>query len=205
MFNMNHYLRFSIYKNDLVIIDINNDEFFIMNDVNHENIRLLTDVEEELLAAELIQSLTPIDGNNENFYDERWLPRKASLRKINPILLLKAYSVFVKCKKNLDSNGYYGVIYNLQNIKKNYRWYKYSPEDIINCLNFIMPFKHCENPCLIYSYALVTMLRKATGKGTLVVGVRTRPFISHAWVELDGEIISDNVYLRDKLSVIMEV
>lgn len=36
MFNMTHYLRFSIYKNDLVIIDINNDEFFIMNDVNHE-------------------------------------------------------------------------------------------------------------------------------------------------------------------------
>lgn len=63
MFNMNHYLRFSIYKNDLVIIDINNDEFFIMNDVNHKNIRLLTDVEEELLAAGLIQSLTPIDGN----------------------------------------------------------------------------------------------------------------------------------------------
>lgn len=53
MFNMTHYLRFSIYKNDLVIIDINNDEFFIMNDVNHENISLLTDVEEELLAAGL--------------------------------------------------------------------------------------------------------------------------------------------------------
>ncbi|HDY8718078.1 TPA: hypothetical protein RRH75_005458, partial [Klebsiella pneumoniae] len=77
MFNMTHYLRFSIYKNDLVVIDINNDEFFIMNDINHENINRLTDIEEELLAAGLIQSLTPISDNNENFYDERWLPRKA--------------------------------------------------------------------------------------------------------------------------------
>lgn len=205
MFNMTHYLSFSIYKNDLVVIDINNDEFFIMNDINHENINRLTDIEEELLAAGLIQSLTPISDNNENFYDERWLPRKAELHRINPFLLLKAYSIFLKCKKNLDRNGYYGIIYNLNNIKKNDRWDKYSPEAIINCLNFIMPFIHCENPCLIYSYVLVTMLRKATGKGTLVVGVRTRPFISHAWVEFDGEIISDNVYLRDKLSVIMEI
>ncbi|EOE4546568.1 hypothetical protein ACKC48_005674 [Klebsiella pneumoniae] len=94
MFNMTHYLRFSIYKNDLVVIDINNDEFFIMNDINHENINRLTDIEEELLAAGLIQSLTPISDNNENFYDERWLPRKAELHRINPFLLLKAYSIF---------------------------------------------------------------------------------------------------------------
>ncbi|VEC05031.1 Uncharacterised protein (plasmid) [Klebsiella pneumoniae] len=77
MFNMTHYLRFSIYKNDLVVIDINNDEFFIMNDINHENINRLTDIEEELLAAGLIQSLTPISDNNENFYDERWFTKKS--------------------------------------------------------------------------------------------------------------------------------
>lgn len=205
MYNMSHYLRFSIYRNDLVIIDISNDEFFIINDIESEDINKLTLIEEELLDAGLIQSLTPLRESSENFYDERWLPRKALLHKINPLLLLKTYCVFLNCKKNLDSNGYYGLTYNLKNVKKNKRWNTIRPDSIINCLNFIMPFIHCENPCLIYSYVLVTMLRKSIGKGTLVVGVRTRPFISHAWVELDGKIISENINLRDKLSVIMEV
>ncbi|MFY1779738.1 lasso peptide biosynthesis B2 protein [Escherichia coli] len=39
---------------------------------------------------------------------------------------------------------------------------------------------------------------------TLVIGVRTRPFYSHAWVEVNNTVISDDPDLRKKTSVILE-
>ncbi|WP_146002106.1 lasso peptide biosynthesis B2 protein [Cupriavidus pauculus] len=60
------------------------------------------------------------------------------------------------------------------------------------------------NKCLTYSYALVRLARRLGIPAKLVVGVRTRPFFSHAWVELHGEVVSDTPTLRQSLAVILE-
>ncbi|MBN3789099.1 lasso peptide biosynthesis B2 protein [Burkholderia sp. Ac-20353] len=61
------------------------------------------------------------------------------------------------------------------------------------------------NRCLTYSLALALLLRRKIPNVTLVVGVRTRPFFSHAWVEVDGTVVNDAADLRKNLAVILEV
>lgn len=61
------------------------------------------------------------------------------------------------------------------------------------------------NKCLTYSYALVRLARRRGIPAKLVIGVRTRPFFSHAWVELNKQVVSDAATLKQSLAVIMEV
>ena len=51
--------------------------------------------------------------------------------------------------------------------------------------------------CLQRSAAVTRMLRRHGIAATLVVGTQVAPMRSHAWVEVDGEIVSDNK--RDRL------
>jgi hypothetical protein len=45
--------------------------------------------------------------------------------------------------------------------------------------------------CLEQSLALYAMLRRAGAPATLRIGARPVPFAAHAWVEIDGEPVSE--------------
>src|SRR5262245_28766462 len=47
--------------------------------------------------------------------------------------------------------------------------------------------------CLQRSAAAVCLLRKHGIPAQLVIGVRQMPFKSHAWVEVEGRVVNDNV------------
>jgi hypothetical protein len=44
--------------------------------------------------------------------------------------------------------------------------------------------------CLQYAAAAACFLRSYGFPASMVIGVRHRPFSSHAWVELDGQVIA---------------
>lgn len=75
---------------------------------------------------------------------------------------------------------------------------------LVRSLNRAFMWDLSGNRCLAYSYALVRLARRLGMPAKLVVGVRTRPFLSHAWVELHGEIVSDTPTLRRSLAIILE-
>lgn len=72
-------------------------------------------------------------------------------------------------------------------------------------LNFGFGFDSSGRKCLAYSYTLARMARCIGIPARLVIGVITKPFFSHAWVEYQHKVINDDPLLRQKLSVIVEI
>lgn len=56
--------------------------------------------------------------------------------------------------------------------------------------------------CLQRSAATALLLRRHSWKAEMVIGVQMLPFQSHAWVEVDGRIVNDKPYIRDRFEVL---
>lgn len=56
--------------------------------------------------------------------------------------------------------------------------------------------------CLQRSVSTVRLLRKHGVIARLVIGYRTAPFFSHAWVEVDGRIVTDSPTYQQRLQVL---
>jgi hypothetical protein len=56
--------------------------------------------------------------------------------------------------------------------------------------------------CLQRSAATVCLLRKYGIKAELVLGAKQMPFRAHAWVEIEGRVVSDKPYVRDVYGVL---
>ena len=52
--------------------------------------------------------------------------------------------------------------------------------------------------CLQRSVVLVKMLRRRGIPAQMVIGAQKLPFRSHAWVEVEGQIINDHLATREK-------
>jgi len=56
--------------------------------------------------------------------------------------------------------------------------------------------------CLQRSVCIVRLLRKHGVVAHLVIGYRTAPFFSHAWVEVKGRIVNDSPTYKARLQVL---
>lgn len=120
--------------------------------------------------------------------------------------LLAIYTLWI-CNRIISRGGLQGIYNYLNRLKVKYI-IEYDSEIInrtISTLNNAYYLFSKKNNCLIYSFALITLLNRMGVVENLILGVRTRPFFSHAWVECNGNIINDDVKLCGKLSVIMEL
>jgi hypothetical protein len=57
-------------------------------------------------------------------------------------------------------------------------------------------------PCLQRSAATTCLLRRYGIAAQLVIGVESRPFRAHAWVEVSGRVINDKSYMREMYTVL---
>jgi len=56
--------------------------------------------------------------------------------------------------------------------------------------------------CLQGSVAATRLLKKSGIKSCLVIGYRPAPFLSHAWVEVDGRVVNDSPVYKERLHVL---
>lgn len=56
--------------------------------------------------------------------------------------------------------------------------------------------------CLQRSAATLLLLRHHGWNARLVIGAQTVPFKSHAWVEVNGVVVSDKPYMRQMYQVV---
>jgi len=59
--------------------------------------------------------------------------------------------------------------------------------------------------CLQRSTAAASMLRKNGVPALLVIGYRSAPFFSHAWVEVDGRVVNDSQGYKERLQILCAV
>ena len=59
--------------------------------------------------------------------------------------------------------------------------------------------------CLQRSVVAARLLRKHGVDGRLVIGYRPAPFFSHAWVEVDGQVVNDSPTYKERLQVLCTI
>lgn len=56
--------------------------------------------------------------------------------------------------------------------------------------------------CLQRSAATACLLKRHGLPAQLVIGAQSMPFKAHAWVEVDGQIVNDKPYVRQRYAVL---
>jgi len=56
--------------------------------------------------------------------------------------------------------------------------------------------------CLQRSAATACMLKRFGVPARMMIGAQQMPFKAHAWVEVDGRVVNDKPYMRDKYAVL---
>jgi len=59
--------------------------------------------------------------------------------------------------------------------------------------------------CLQRSTVAARLLKKAGADARFVIGYRSAPFLSHAWVEVDGRVVNDSQAYKERLKVLCVV
>lgn len=72
-----------------------------------------------------------------------------------------------------------------------------SVERICTAVNFACIWYWKEVLCLQRSAATTCLARKNGIPAELVIGAQQMPFMAHAWVELNGNVINDRPYVRE--------
>jgi hypothetical protein len=72
----------------------------------------------------------------------------------------------------------------------------------LNAATLLYPLK---TKCLEWSVALFYYIIQYGYQPVLKIGVQNKPFYSHAWVELDGEVIGDIKDLNERMAVIYQI
>ena len=80
-----------------------------------------------------------------------------------------------------------------------------SVADICNAIDFACVLYFKQVLCLQRSAATALLLRRNGWEATMVIGVRSLPFRSHAWVEASGRVVNDKPYIRDIYRVLAPV
>ncbi|MFA1676900.1 lasso peptide biosynthesis B2 protein [Rhizobium mongolense] len=217
VYTLKKHLRAASCNEDIVILDLQTDRFHILNDVSAERMNSAMNAEDPALAealheAGLIEhsdttmSVTPRRTNG--FFEQRWMTPIVNATCSWKDKLL-AGSEVVRTNRKLKRATMDEILFE---IRRTPPVQVSTPQSegsrrlasLMAALNVAFGFDRTGNQCLAYSYSLARMARKLGIPASLVIGVRTKPFLSHAWVECGNEVVNDDPLLREKLSVIAE-
>ncbi|HLJ44374.1 MAG TPA: lasso peptide biosynthesis B2 protein [Bryobacteraceae bacterium] len=76
---------------------------------------------------------------------------------------------------------------------------------VCDAVTLAMCFYYKRVLCLQRSTVAARILRRKGIDARLVIGVRPAPFLSHAWVEVDGRTVNDSPVYRERLQILSVV
>lgn len=219
----NPKFRYTICSNDLVLLDLVADEFRILPDVTAHDVNQAlggSGVEQRSPIIDALRSLNAIIETKSpailvaheatGFFDQRWmLPSTSSSVAPGPgdylsCLWEVARTNFVMRRTSLEQIERELARRNLIDCANRVNSHEDRLSPLMSALNASFIFDTTGNKCLTYAYILTRLARRQKVPARLVVGVRTRPFFSHAWVEVGNTVINDDPQLRKKMAVILE-
>jgi hypothetical protein len=189
------------------------------------NATFSSSVEEQLLPQDLV-SITHLINNNiieeKNNPFPFYIDRKADSKGVSNVHwnlplanqevrwstdVLKALMTLIKVNCYVKMKGFYPTIQLIKKSRKTHLTYIFpSAEDLRNLANIVN--KACliypsRTKCLEWAMTFVLLALKRGWKCNLEVGVQNYPFMAHAWVECDGQVVMDSQDLREGLSIIL--
>lgn len=79
---------------------------------------------------------------------------------------------------------------------------RHTSERLCHAMDLACAFYPKRVLCLQRSAATLLLLRRHGWNAELVIGAQMMPFKSHAWVELNGAVVSDKPYMREMYQVL---
>src|SRR5580704_11109909 len=76
---------------------------------------------------------------------------------------------------------------------------------VVEAVDIASVFYYKRVMCLHRSFAAVRLMRKSGIKAELIIASRPLPFLSHAWVEVDNQIVNDKPGYKRKLQVLERI
>src|SRR5262249_16307736 len=118
------------------------------------------------------------------------------------LLVLRAFKELILYEILIMLGGFPRVRKFVLNTKRSSR---NPPEDAVKTPMYAVGIAGCfyvrEVKCLHRSFAATRMLRKLGVAAELIIATRPLPFMSHAWVEVNNEIVNDKPGYKRKLLV----
>lgn len=121
--------------------------------------------------------------------------------------VFKALMTLIKVNLYIKVRGFYSSIRLIKKSRKiNITYIVPSTEElrdlatIVNKACLIYPTR---TKCLEWAMTFVLLALKRSWKCNLEIGVQNYPFIAHAWVECDGQVVMDSQDLREGLGIIL--
>lgn len=76
---------------------------------------------------------------------------------------------------------------------------------VVDAVDIASVFYYKRVMCLHRSFAAVRLMRKSGVDADLIIASRPLPFMSHAWVEVDKQIVNDKPGYKRKLQVLERI
>lgn len=186
------------------------------NTAGNQSLSILNDFITILIKECFLQSILykePYLMNKESFsvvgmpHIDWRLPLDGSVKTRLSLPVLKALLMLLKVHMTLKFKGFYFLI---KGIKKEYvLHYPYSVpseedlNDLVHTLNQACLFYPVRTKCLEWASTLTLLALKKRWRISLSIGVQNYPFLSHAWCQLDKDVIADSPILPEKMAVIL--
>lgn len=220
----------SSFNGAVVFLDTENDKYITLNDRASKVVhRLLSEkklsasecgVVQELIEAGFITENSSESANSSNVsvflkgFEERklglsnidWRMPYGNLNKnVNLYLFVEAYFTLIQVNYLFKKNKILGIIkrlkmYDVKKLKKTVSQSRITELSVAldnACFLFTKKIR-----CLEWAAVLTLMCLRRNIKAIFKIGVQNYPFLAHAWVEIDGEVVADDPNVNRGLSVI---
>ncbi|MGH2622810.1 MAG: lasso peptide biosynthesis B2 protein [Sphingobacterium sp.] len=217
-YTLNEHIYIANYHDTAVLLDTNQDRFHLLESVTAQEINdvfcgkeseKINHLRQVLSNANLIRNSTsdpPVIQSFESncFFEQRGVNKQYG-NKINYLVVALA-AFFILCSYAGIKLLGYRVINKLPGSRSTR-----SPKCELAKAKMLsdhtkLAFVLLGEPgkCLVEAIALYLILSLWGCTAVLCVGVRTRPLLSHAWVEVQNKVLNDDDNLRTKLAIILE-
>ena len=89
------------------------------------------------------------------------------------------------------TRGFPAIRRGMRELPTSRRARRVEPQSVCRAVDVASSFYWKPIRCLQRSVVTARMMRKSGIAAEVVIGVRTKPMMSHAWVEVDGRVVSD--------------
>jgi len=145
--------------------------------------------------------------NNAEAESIVWRVPEVQAPKRNFKMICHSWYYLFKVLLILKYQGLHSLIHNIDYSSKKIKAFK-KPHynrllSFINALSRTYYYVPGKVKCLEWSAAVVLFALKNGWRFNLVIGIQNKPFMSHAWVEYDSNVILDKQSLNDSLARIL--
>ncbi len=161
----------------------------------------------QIASSEIRKNRVATPKQHTGLAVQEWFPKSHGVQ-LNKMLVMKGLYYLYKAHSAIKRHNVDGVVRLLQRFSYKAQPGNHSIEHsrlMSRALDQACAFYPRKTLCLPYATAL-TMMHFAHGYDCdFIIGVQSIPFHSHAWVEVNDEVLTDNEELKEKMAYILRI